>query len=64
MKPKPRPTIPEDLKVIHARCVLLRSCIKTQSNTTSLQTFQVTSCGFVNRPSSDIFLYQEPSSEN
>jgi len=61
MKPKRRPTIPKHLKVIQVHCVLFRGYIK---NTFLSNNFPGYSCGFVNKPSSDIFLYQEPSSEN
>jgi hypothetical protein len=34
--------------------------LKTQPYTTHLQGLQVTTFGFVNKSSSDLFLYQEP----
>jgi hypothetical protein len=35
-----------------------------QHNTTHIQVLQVTSFDFVNKPSSDLCLYQKPSSDN
>jgi hypothetical protein len=37
---------------------------KTQTYTTHTQVFQVISSSFVNKPSSELFLYQEPSGES
>jgi len=53
------------LKVIHPRYAFFKFCIKkTHSSTTHIQVFQVTSFGLVNKPTSDLLLYQELSSEN
>jgi hypothetical protein len=64
MKLKRTPKIPKDLKMIQVRCVLFRSYIKNTDLHNKFTNFPGYSCGFVKKPSSDIFQYQEPSSEN
>ena len=48
MKPKRRPTIPMDLKVIQVRCVLFRSYIKNTGLRNKFTNFPGYSSGFVN----------------
>ena len=38
--------------------------LKAQTYTTQIQVFHVTGLGFVSKPSSDLFVCQEPSSES